>query len=184
MGLSRYGFQNNASPFLGYPLPGISPPPFDQKAFDLLTEYNPAVVNIFFTHEYMQQNPAQARAITAKAMMHVHELRAAYDKALEEFDVLLTPVNPRVGSKHPPKDASVREKMKPSIGGTLNTCGFNVTGHPGLSLPIGFEEVDTGEGKMPVGMQLVGKRWDEETILKVAKAWEISGLGLDTWDGR
>jgi amidase len=118
-------------------------------------------------------------------MMHVHELRAAYDTALEDVDVLLTPVNPRVGSKHPDPNSSVKEKMAPGIGGTLNTCGFNVTGHPGLSLPIGFGEVDGAEGgKMPVGMQIVGRRWDEETVLKVAKAWEVPGLGLDTWDGR
>jgi amidase len=125
------------------------------------------------------------RAATAKAMMHVHQLKAAYDAALQNVDVLLTPINPRVGSKHPTHDMSVKEKMAPGIGATLNTCGFNVSGHPGLSLPVGFEEVEgSGAGKMPVGIQLVGKYFDEETILKVAKAWEVPGLGIDTWDGR
>jgi amidase len=52
-------------------------------------------------------------------------------------------------------------------------------------MPTGFEQVDGAEGgRMPVGMQIVGRRWDEETIFKVAKAWEVPGLGLDTWDGR
>lgn len=184
-GLSHYGFQNNPSPLLNYPNPNITPPAFDQKAFDLLTKYNPAVVNIYLSHQLLSRDPARMRAATAKAMMHVHQLKAAYDAALQNVDVLLTPINPRVGSKHPTYDMSVKEKMAPSIGGTLNTCGFNVSGHPGLSLPVGFEEVEgSGGGKMPVGIQLVGKYFDEETILKVARAWEVPGLGIDIWDGR
>lgn len=77
---------------------------------------------------------------------------------------------------------SVGEKMDPSIGATLNTCGFNVTGHPGLVMPIGFAKVS--EGMLPVAMQIVGKKFDEGTILRVAKAWEVPGLGLDEWDGK
>jgi amidase len=185
MGLSHYGFQNNPSPLLNYPLPDVAPPAFNQKAFDLLTRHNPAVVNIFLSHQLLARDPARLRSVTAKAMMHVHQLRAAYDAALADVDVLITPVNPRVGSKHPTLEMSVKEKMAPGIGGTLNTCGFNVSGHPGLSIPVGFEEVDGADGgKMPVGMQIVGRRWDEETVLRVAKAWEVPGLGLDSWDGR
>ena len=184
-GLSHYGFQNNPSPLLNYPHPDVHPPPFDQKAYELLTKYNPAVVNIYLSHQLMARDPAKMRSATAKAMMHVHQLRAAYDAALSQVDVLITPVNPRVGSPHPKYEDSVKDKMAPGIGGTLNTCGFNVTGHPGLSMPVGFEEVDgAGDAKMPVGMQIVGRRFGEETILKVAKAWEVPGLGLDTWDGR
>jgi amidase len=33
-------------------------------------------------------------------------------------------------------------------------------------------------------MQLVGKRFDEESIFKAATAWEVGGKGLDKWDGR
>ena len=186
-GLSHYGFQNNPSPLLNYPMPGVEPPPFDQKAYEELTKYNPAVVNIYLSQQFLARDPARMRKATAKAMMHVHQLRAAYDDALSQVDVLVTPVNPRVGSRHPTHDMSVAQKMEPGIGGTLNTCGFNVTGHPGLSIPTGFEDVDgegSGTGKMPVGMQIVGRRFGEEMVLRVAKAWEVPGLGLDTWDGR
>lgn len=37
---------------------------------------------------------------------------------------------------------------------------------------------------MPIAMQLVGKRFDDETVLKAAAAWEVPGLGLDSWDGK
>lgn len=184
-GLSHYGFQNNPQPMLNYPIPDVSPPKFDQKSYDMLNKYNPAVVNIYLSQQLMAKDPAKMRSITAKAMMHVHQLRAAYDKALESVDVLITPVNPRVGSKHPVYEMSVKEKMAPGIGGTLNTCPINVSGHPALSMPVGFEPVPGVEGKkLPVGMQIIGKRFDEETVLKVAKAWEVPGFGLDTWDGK
>lgn len=63
-----------------------------------------------------------------------------------------------------------------------NTAASSMTGHPSLSLPVGFvppvaEDVKDREDaalKLPVGMMLVGKQWDEGTILKVADAWELS----------
>jgi amidase len=184
-GLSHYGFQNFPQPLLNYPHPNIQPPPFDQKAYELLTKHNPAVVNIYLSQQLLARDPARMRAVTGKAMMHVHQLRAAYDAALQQVDVLLTPVNPRVSSPHPGLGDSVKEKMAPGIGGTLNTCGFNITGHPGLSMPVGFEQVPGSPGKKtPVGMQIVGRRFDEMSVLKAAMAWEVPGLGLDTWDGK
>ncbi|KAF2091397.1 amidase signature enzyme [Saccharata proteae CBS 121410] len=182
-GIGSYGLRNAPVPLLNYPMPDVGPPPFNQKAFDILNKHNPAVVNMVFNSTLMNERE-DCNALVAKAMMHVHELRAAYDDALKDFDVLITPVNPRVGSKHPEYGMNVEEKMRPAIGATLNTCQFNVTGHPALSMPAGFGKVPDGEGKMPVGMQLVGKRFDEESIFKAAAAWEVAGCGLDKWDGR
>jgi amidase len=179
--MSHFGFENNPQPLLNYPNPGIAPPAFNQNAFDILSKHNPAVVNVILGGSFL--STSQPSALT-KAMMHVHELRAGYDAALAEFDVLITPVNPTVGSKHPTYEMSVGEKMAPSIGGTLNTCPFNVTGHPALAMPIGFAEAEGGEGKLPVAMQIIGRRFDEESIFRAAKAWEVGGLGIDTWDGK
>ena len=47
-----------------------------------------------------------------------------------------------------------------------NTCAFNVTGHPALSINAGFSE------GLPVGMMIVGKKFDEATVLNVAYAYE------------
>lgn len=87
--------------------------------------------------------------------MHVFELLAAYDKALEECDVLLTPVNPTVGPPHPagtlktednPNGFSehIMDLFEPAIGNTLNTCPFNYTGHPAMSMPVGWGKVKIG----------------------------------------
>jgi amidase len=68
-----------------------------------------------------------------------------------------------------------------SIGGlTYNTAPFNGTGHPALSIPIGWarpagEDILSSSDEaiqLPVGMQIVGKMWDEAMILRVADAWE------------
>ncbi|KAH7394056.1 amidase signature domain-containing protein [Phaeosphaeria sp. MPI-PUGE-AT-0046c] len=169
-------------PFI-YAMPDVTPPAFDQKAFDVLNKHNPAVVNMFFNSVFMNEKE-DANATLAKAMGHVQQLRDAYDAVLKDFDVLLTPVNPRVGSKHPDLSADVETKMEPAIGATLNTCQFNLTGHPALSMPAGWGKAPEGPGMLPVGMQLVAKRFDEMSIFKAAAAWEVAGKGLDTWNGQ
>lgn len=121
---------------LTHTMPHLEPLPVDQTFFATLAKRNPATVNILMNAAHMERKygPGLAR----KAYMHVFELRAAYDKAFEQVDVLLTPINPTVGPKHPsstlkttdnPKGFSERimDLFEPAIGNTLNTCSFNVT---------------------------------------------------------
>lgn len=183
-GISTYGLQNQPQALLNYPMPGISPPPLSQASLELLTKHNPAVSNMLFNGEYLNSHPDGGPALVAKAMTHVSQLRAAYDAALKDVDVLITPLTPRVAMKHPELSMSVKDKMTPAIGLSLNTCPFNCTGHPGLAMPIGWGNAEDGAGKLPVAMQIVGKRFGEAEIFKAAAAWEAGGLGLDSWDGR
>lgn len=47
------------------------------------------------------------------------------------------------------------------------------TGHPALSLPCGFvPAVDNAALKLPTAMMLVGRRWNDVTVLKAGAAWE------------
>ena len=48
----------------------------------------------------------------------------------------------------------------------MNTAPFSVTGHPALSINAGFSE------GLPVGMMIVGRKFDETTVLNVAFAYE------------
>lgn len=177
------GLQNRVSPYAQYPMPDVRPPAFDQKAYAVLNKHNPAVVNMFFNSAFLNSRP-NANAALAKAMAHVQELRDAYDVVLRDFDVLLTPVNCKVGSKHPEYSMHAGDKMDPAIGASLQTCAFNCTGHPGLSMPAGWGKVLDSPGMLPVGMQLVAKRFDEMSIYKAAAAWEVAGKGLDKWNGQ
>ncbi len=174
---------------LTYSMPHLDPVPVGQHYFDTLAKRNPAAVNVLMNAAHMEQK--YGNALARKAYMHVYELRAAYDKALEEVDVLLTPLNPTVGPKHPAgsiktedNPAGLSERLmdlfEPAIGNTLNTAPFNVTGHPAMGMPIGWGKVKDGEGRLPIGMQVIAKRWDEASIFKAAKAWEVGGSWMSS----
>ncbi len=60
---------------------------------------------------------------------------------------------------------------------TRNTCPFNVTGHPAISIPCGMED------GLPIGLMLVGRHWDESTIYRAANGVrEIRRLADDVGD--
>ena len=50
----------------------------------------------------------------------------------------------------------------------MNTMAANVTGHPALSINAGY----TQASRLPIGMMIIGRQWDEVTVLKVARAHE------------
>lgn len=97
-----------------------------------------------------------------------------YQALFEEYDVLVMPTTPVVAPKHG-KWGLPLESVKPSMGLTINTAIFNVTGHPALSIPVGFAPTKEDDHVLlPVGMQIVGGLWQEDKILRVGHAWESS----------
>lgn len=110
-------------------------------------------------------------AYYAKAQNLAVRLRRAYDAVLETSDVLVLPTTcitaPELpGAEATPFDA-VRLALDPAL--ISNTCAFNHTGHPALSVPIG--PVDG----LPAGLMLVARRGDDATLLRVARALELAG---------
>ena len=105
----------------------------------------------------------------AKAQNLRRRLRASYDAVLTSHDLLLMPTVPMKAPPIPSKGASPQEITRRSWEPTRNTCPFNVTGHPAISLPCGMED-----GR-PIGMMLVGRHHDESTIYRAAAAFERSG---------
>ncbi|KAK5025401.1 hypothetical protein LTS07_008252 [Exophiala sideris] len=108
-----------------------------------------------------------------KAMNLYRRLRDEYDAALRQVDVLITPTTPYVADRHATQDAGPAEQMARSRGVAVNTVCFNASGHPAMSLPIGFLPAeDDSSIKLPVGMQIVGGMFQEEMIYRVGAAWE------------
>ncbi|KAI1853579.1 hypothetical protein JX266_001563 [Neoarthrinium moseri] len=172
-------FLNPAPSALSYPF-STAAPSQNQHWYDNLTASNPQAVHIFLTGLYLQDRQRCPESVRAKVLSHVHELRAAYDEALARFDVLITPANPTPGVKHAEQGLGVKDKADFLLSNTLNTCPFNVSGHPALVIPVGWGAVKGEEdAQLPVGMQIVGRRWGEETLFLAAAAWEILGKGLD-----
>jgi amidase len=108
-----------------------------------------------------------------KAINLYRRLKDEYDAALEQVDVLITPTTPYVANRHAAPNAGPAEQMGKSRGVAVNTVCFNASGHPAMSLPIGFLPAEDDECVMlPVGMQIVGGMFQEEMIYRVGAAWE------------
>ena len=84
----------------------------------------------------------------------------AWERFFETWDVLLCPVGMTAAFTHRPTGAPLtvdgREVAYWRM--TDHTCPFNLTGHPAVVLPLGLDR----DG-LPLGVQLVGRRWGEET---------------------
>lgn len=100
--------------------------------------------------------------VRAKRMMSLY--RQKTNEELQKVDVLLTPSTPitapHLGSPHIDVDG-VTEPVGNAI--TRLTAFFNLTGHPAITVPSGLHS-----NGLPMGIQLVGRYFDEATILKVA----------------
>ncbi|MBN2405168.1 MAG: Asp-tRNA(Asn)/Glu-tRNA(Gln) amidotransferase subunit GatA [Coriobacteriia bacterium] len=91
-----------------------------------------------------------------------------FAKAFESYDVLLTPTTPEVAFK-------IGEKSTDPLAMYLSdvfTIPLNLAGLPGVSMPCGFSR------GLPVGLQLIGRHFDEATMLRAAAALEAD-LALD-----
>lgn len=126
--------------------------------------FSPTVKGVILLGQYLAEKTGGS--FYAKAQNLRRELRAAYDQALAEVDVLVMPTTPTIAPKHEP-GASLGRSMEIALNMMPNTATFDATGHPALSLPCA--QVDG----MPVGMMIVGRRFDETTLLSVAKAYEM-----------
>ena len=86
-----------------------------------------------------------------------------FAKAFEKYDVILTPTAPTVAFKIGERSNNPLEMYLADI----CTVSVNIAGLPGISIPCGLNS----EG-MPIGMQLIGNYFDEETILNAAYTYE------------
>src|SRR3954454_12412990 len=102
----------------------------------------------------------------AKAQNLSRRLRAAYDEALGSFDVLALPTTPMKAMRIPPPEASIGDVLTAALSNIVNTAPFDVTGHPASSVPCAFAD------GLPVGLMLVGRHWDDATVLRAGHAFE------------
>ncbi|HZT84710.1 MAG TPA: amidase family protein [Gaiellaceae bacterium] len=101
----------------------------------------------------------------AKAQGVRSAMRTGYDRALAECDLLVMPTTPTTAHLHVeemPVAARVRRGWAP----LANTSATDMTGHPALTLPA------AETGGLPVGVMLVGRRFDEARMLQLAETLE------------
>ena len=90
-------------------------------------------------------------------------IKRDFDKAFESVDVIATPTTPTAAFKAGEKSNDPLQMYLSDV----FTISCNLAGVPGLSLPCGFTREN-----LPVGLQLLGKPFDEETLLAAAAAYE------------
>ena len=86
-----------------------------------------------------------------------------FSKAFEKYDVILTPTSPTVAFDIGSKSNNPLEMYLADI----CTVSVNVAGLPGISIPCGVDKAG-----MPIGVQLIGNKFCEETILNAAYTFE------------
>lgn len=90
-------------------------------------------------------------------------VKKEFDKNFEKYDVLLTPVAPTTAFDIGSKSNNPLEMYLADI----CTVSINIAGVPAISIPCGVDKAG-----MPIGMQLIGNKFSEKTILNAAYAFE------------
>ena len=93
-------------------------------------------------------------------------IRQDFLNAFEKVDAIVTPTTPTAAFKAGEKTSDPLQMYLSDI----YTISCNLAGIPGISIPCGF----TASPKLPIGLQLLGKPFGEETLLKIAHAFEQS----------
>jgi amidase len=120
--------------------------------------------NIKFTMligQYMRE--AYHGRYYAKAQNLKRALHAAYDAAFKQWDLLVMPTTPMkaIGLPRPGN----LDDLRAAYAVANNTCQFDLTGHPAMSLPCAMS------AGLPVGMMLVGRVGEDATVLKASHAF-------------
>lgn len=89
-------------------------------------------------------------------------IKQDFDKVFEDYDLIIGPSSPTVAY-------SIGQNIQDPVAmylADLLTIPVNLAGLPGMSIPAGFSE------GLPVGLQIIGKHFDENTMYKAAYAFE------------
>ena len=98
------------------------------------------------------------KALKTKAL-----IKEAFDKAFEKYDIILGPVAPTTAPK---LGESLNDPIKMYLG-DIYTVSVNLAGLPAISLPCGYDSKG-----LPIGLQMLGKHFDEKSIIRAAYTFE------------
>jgi aspartyl-tRNA(Asn)/glutamyl-tRNA(Gln) amidotransferase subunit A len=110
-----------------------------------------------------------------KAKLTQKKIRAEYDEAFADCDVILTPTSPVTAFK---LGERTDDPLK-MYAADICTVPVNIAGLPAVSLPCGKD----AQG-LPIGLQLIGRKFDERTILNAGAAFEAACGGFPAVSGK
>ena len=116
--------------------------------------------------EYMQSD--YYGRYYAKAQNIRGQIQQSYDDLLESCDVLVMPTTAILPTPIPGNDAPLKERIIRTLDMIHNTCQFDVTGHPAISVPCGRSD------DLPIGCMIVGRHFEDAKVLQLAAALEAA----------
>ncbi|XP_045193097.2 amidase-like isoform X2 [Mercenaria mercenaria] len=114
--------------------------------------------------EYIEKN--YGNRFYGRAQNLNMKLTQAYDDALSTYDVIVMPTLPFTAPLLPSSKSSITERLENAFGMFKNTAPFDSTGHPAITVNAGKSN------GLPVGMMIVGKRFEDVKVLQAAYALE------------
>jgi aspartyl-tRNA(Asn)/glutamyl-tRNA(Gln) amidotransferase subunit A len=119
----------------------------------------------------------EGRRMRAATLVKANLARASFYEAVRQwftaYDLLLTPtlaVPPFAAGMNEPHERGARSRLA----WVAFTYPFNLTGQPAATVPCGF----TRDG-LPIGLQIIGKRLEDATVLRAAAAYEAAAPWAD-----
>jgi aspartyl-tRNA(Asn)/glutamyl-tRNA(Gln) amidotransferase subunit A len=94
-------------------------------------------------------------------------IKRDFEKVFEKFDIIVGPTMPIIA----PKLGELSDPLS-AYTADIYTVQVNIAGLPAISVPCGF--VETDGSRLPAGLQIIGKHFDESRILQIAYAYEES----------
>ena len=117
----------------------------------------PTRVTLALTHAFTAVDYVQAQRIRTRAI-------AAFERILQSVDAILTPAT---AISAPPIPAGGERDGWSDLSATTEKMRYafpaNLTGLPAISFPVGYDE-----SGLPVGMQAMGRYWEENLLLRIA----------------
>jgi aspartyl-tRNA(Asn)/glutamyl-tRNA(Gln) amidotransferase subunit A len=118
----------------------------------------------------LRNGAAISTAEYARARRHALELKRALEVYFSSVDLLATPTTRIVAPRFGSDAVAMSQHLTPC------TAPFNLTGFPAISLPCGFARSPSpapGRERLPIGLQLVARPWDEALLLQAAHQYQL-----------
>jgi aspartyl-tRNA(Asn)/glutamyl-tRNA(Gln) amidotransferase subunit A len=123
----------------------------------------------WYVRECLEYGATVSGAEYAAALGQIAVLKDKLADVFEKYDLIMSPTLavPAFPHSKPPKRIGGRTVAKPFWSFFPFTYPINISGHPAASVPCGFSS-----GGLPIGLHIIGRHWDEETVLAASAAFE------------
>ncbi|MBM3949156.1 MAG: amidase [SAR202 cluster bacterium] len=123
----------------------------------------------WYVRECLEYGAGVSGAQYAAALGQIAVLKARLADVFAKYDLILSPTLavPAFPHSQPPKEIGGHHIAKPFWSFFPFTYPINISGHPAASVPCGFSS-----GGLPIGLHIIGRHWDEETVLSASAAYE------------